>query len=73
MPGIVGISVTLDADHYKLMRDFDARFPKGPVSLKEADRFEVEGDVTFGADVVARGSVKVTGPAAIEDGTVLTD
>ena len=65
--------VTLDTDHYKLMRDFDARFPKGPVSLKEADRFEVEGDVTFGADVVARGSVKVTGPATIEDGTVLTD
>ncbi|MDA0137119.1 UTP--glucose-1-phosphate uridylyltransferase [Solirubrobacter deserti] len=65
--------VTLDADHYKLMRDFEARFPKGPVSLKEADRFEVEGDVTFGADVVARGAVKVTGPATIEDGTVLTD
>ncbi len=64
--------VTLDPDHYKLMRDFDARFPKGPVSLKEADRFEVEGDVTFGADVVARGSVKVEGPATIADGTVLT-
>jgi UTP--glucose-1-phosphate uridylyltransferase len=64
--------VTLDPDHFKLMRDFDARFPKGPVSLKEADRFEVEGDVTFGADVVARGSVKVTGPATIDDGTVLT-
>ena len=64
--------VTLDTDHYKLMRDFDARFPKGPVSLKEADRFEVEGDVTFGADVVARGSVKVQGPATIADGTELT-
>ena len=63
--------VTLDADHYKLMRDFDARFPKGPVSLKDAERFEVEGDVTFGADVVARGSVKVQGPARIEDGTEL--
>jgi len=63
--------VTLDPDHFKLMRDFDARFPKGPVSLKEADRFEVEGDVTFGADVVARGAVKVTGPATIDDGTLL--
>lgn len=64
--------VTLDPDHYKLMRDFDARFPDGPVSLKEADRFEVDGDVTFGADVVARGSVKVTGPATIDAGTTLT-
>ena len=64
--------VTLDSDHYKLLRDFDARFPKGPPSLVEADRFEVEGDVTFGAGVVARGSVKVAGPATIEDGTELT-
>ncbi|RKQ91853.1 UTP--glucose-1-phosphate uridylyltransferase [Solirubrobacter pauli] len=64
--------VTLDPDHYKLMRDFDARFPDGPVSLAEADRFEVDGDVTFGADVVARGSVKVEGPATIEPGTILT-
>ena len=63
--------VTLDPDHYKLIRDFDQRFPKGPPSLKEAERFEVEGDVTFGADVVAKGNVKVTGPAEIADGTVL--
>jgi UTP--glucose-1-phosphate uridylyltransferase len=63
--------VTLDADHYKLIRDFDARFPHGPVSLAEADRFEVDGDVTFGANVKARGSVKVEGPATIDDGTVL--
>ncbi|MDA0182870.1 UTP--glucose-1-phosphate uridylyltransferase [Solirubrobacter phytolaccae] len=63
--------VTLDPDYYKLMRDFDARFPEGPVSLAEADRFEVEGDVTFGANVVARGSVKVEGPATVDDGTVL--
>jgi len=63
--------VTLDPDYYKLMRDFDARFPDGPVSLAGAERFEVDGDVTFGADVVARGSVKVEGPATIASGTVL--
>ena len=28
--------VTLDADHFKLLRDFDARFPKGVPSLAEA-------------------------------------
>ena len=64
--------VTLDPDHYKLIRDFEQRFPKGPPSLKEAERFEVDGDVTFGADVIARGNVKVEGPASIDDGTVLT-
>ena len=55
VPATASRSSTLDSDHYKLMRDFDARFPAGPPSLKEADRFEVEGDVTFGADVVVRG------------------
>jgi UTP--glucose-1-phosphate uridylyltransferase len=63
--------VTLDSDHYKLIRDFEQRFPKGPPSLREAERFEVCGDVTFGAGVVARGSVKVEGPAEIADGTQL--
>jgi len=59
------------SDEFKLLRDFDARFPAGPPSLREADRFEVEGDVTFGAGVVVRGAVKVTGPRAVGDGEVL--
>jgi UTP--glucose-1-phosphate uridylyltransferase len=63
--------VDLDDEHYKLLRDFEARFPAGEPSLVECDRFEVEGDVTFGAGVVARGSVKVVGPRTVEDGTVL--
>ena len=63
--------VGLDAEHFKLMADFDARFGAGPPSLVAADRLEVEGDVTFGRDVVVRGSVRVEGPRRIEDGTVL--
>jgi UTP--glucose-1-phosphate uridylyltransferase len=67
--------VTLDPDHFKLMRDFEARFAAGPPSLAECERFEVEGDVRFGAGVVARGSVKLRqdGDAqrVIEDGAVL--
>ena len=52
--------VTLDPDHYKLMRDFDARFPTGPPSLVEGDRFEVEGDVHASARTSSRaGDVKV--------------
>ena len=48
--------VTLDPDYFKLLRDFEARFPTGPPSLVECERFEVEGDVRFGAGVVVRGT-----------------
>jgi UTP--glucose-1-phosphate uridylyltransferase len=63
--------VDLDPDHYKLVGDFDARFPAGPPSLVACDRLQVVGDVTFGADVVCRGSVVVEGTARVDDGTVL--
>jgi UTP--glucose-1-phosphate uridylyltransferase len=63
--------VELDDDHFKLLRDFDARFPAGPPSLAAAERLAVEGDVTFGRDVVVRGSVELRGPRRIDDGAVL--
>jgi UTP--glucose-1-phosphate uridylyltransferase len=63
--------VDLDDDHYKLLRDFEERFPAGAPSLVEAERLSVEGDVKFGRDVVVRGTVTVEGPAEIEDGTEL--
>jgi UTP--glucose-1-phosphate uridylyltransferase len=63
--------VALDPDYYKLLRDYDARFPEGEPSLVECERFEVSGDVHFGAGVIARGDVKVTGPRTVEPGTEL--
>jgi UTP--glucose-1-phosphate uridylyltransferase len=63
--------VELDGDHFKLLGDFEARFPAGAPSLVRCDRLVVRGDVTFGGGVVVRGSVVVDGPARIEDGTVL--
>jgi UTP--glucose-1-phosphate uridylyltransferase len=63
--------VALDSDYFKVMRDYDARFPEGEPSLKACERFEVEGDVRFGRDVVVRGAVKVQGPREVEDGAVL--
>jgi UTP--glucose-1-phosphate uridylyltransferase len=67
--------VDLDPAHYKLLRDFDARFPAGPPSLVACERLTVRGDVEFGADVVVRGTVTVEqgedGPRRIEDGAVL--
>jgi UTP--glucose-1-phosphate uridylyltransferase len=63
--------VELDGERFKLVGDFDARFPAGPPSLVACDRLTVTGDVTFGAGVVCRGTVRVEGPARIADGTVL--
>jgi len=63
--------VTLDENYYKLLPDFEQRFPAGPPSLRRCHRFDVEGDVTFGAGVVAVGEVLVTGPRHVPDGEVL--
>ena len=63
--------VSLDDEYFKLMGDFEPRFPSGPPSLIEAERLAVEGDVTFGRDVTVRGAVKVEGPRRIGDGEVL--
>jgi UTP--glucose-1-phosphate uridylyltransferase len=62
--------VDLDDEHYKLLRDFERRIPDAP-SLVACERIAVDGDVTFGRDVVVRGSVRVQGPRRIEDGAVL--
>ncbi len=65
--------VELDSKHYKMLDDFEARFPEGAPSLREAQRLVVKGDVTFGAGVVVRGAVEVTAQhqTRIEPGTVL--
>jgi UTP--glucose-1-phosphate uridylyltransferase len=67
-----GPVVTLDQDYYRLLPDFEQRFPAWAPSLRRCRRFEVEGDVTFGAGVVAVGDVRVTGPRRVPDGTVLS-
>jgi UTP--glucose-1-phosphate uridylyltransferase len=61
----------LDREHFRLLPEFERRFPAGPPSLRRCSRLQVEGDVTFGADVVVEGSVRVTGPRRVADGEVL--
>jgi UTP--glucose-1-phosphate uridylyltransferase len=65
--------VDLDERYYKLLDQFEARFPGGPPSLRAARRLVVHGDVTFGAGVIARGDVEldVPEPTSIEPGTML--
>lgn len=67
--------VELDRRFYKLLPEFDARFPAGSPSLVDCDRLRVLGDVRFGRDVVVRGSVTIEhqgdGQLQVEDGAVL--
>lgn len=66
--------VRLDPAHYRLIADFEARFPAGIPSLREATSLTVTGDWTFGAGVIAKGEVVLedTGrPMVIKDGTQL--
>ena len=49
--------VSLDAKHFKVLAEFESRFPDGAPSLIQCDRLEVSGDVAFKRGVVCRGSV----------------
>ncbi len=66
--------VDLDSDFYKLIGDFDARFPKGPPSLSAASSFVVHGDWTFERGVTVVGDMEVDeegSPGVIAEGTTL--
>jgi UTP--glucose-1-phosphate uridylyltransferase len=53
--------VDLDPAHYKLVADFDRRFPEGTPSLRNATSLIVNGDWTFG------GGVRVVGEGVLSD------
>jgi UTP--glucose-1-phosphate uridylyltransferase len=55
--------VELDPVHFRLLADFDARFPDGAPSLVGCDRLVVRGDVAFGPAVVLRGDIELAAPA----------
>jgi len=65
--------VELDPEFYKLLDDFEKRFPGGAPSLRDAARLVVHGDVTFGEGVRVRGAVEldVDEPTLIDAGTTL--
>ncbi|WP_148613819.1 UTP--glucose-1-phosphate uridylyltransferase [Nocardioides rubriscoriae] len=65
--------VDLDGAHYKLVGDFDRRFPEGAPSLARATSFKVGGDVTFGQGVQVVGDVAIDAKDAdrVPTGTVL--
>ena len=52
--------VELDPDYFRLINDFQARFPDGAPSLVDCRRLSVRGDVLF------EGGVEVVGEVAVE-------
>ncbi|MET0998997.1 MAG: UTP--glucose-1-phosphate uridylyltransferase [Marmoricola sp.] len=59
-------------EHYKIVEDFDKRFPTGVPSLKDADSLVVTGDWTFGKGVRVTGDVHLNGDhGRVEEGAVL--
>ena len=66
--------VELDADHYKVVGEFDKRFPEGAPSLAKATSLKVEGDWTFGHGVQVVGDVELDGKGAqrVAPGEVLS-
>ena len=51
--------VDLDGDFYKLVGDFDKRFPEGAPSMRKASSLTVDGDLTFGHGVQVVGDVEL--------------
>jgi UTP--glucose-1-phosphate uridylyltransferase len=74
-PGQTLPIVQLDQHFYKVISDFEQRFPAGSPQLQQCSALTVTGDVTFGADVSCTGTViiRAAAPAHIAAGTQLPD
>ncbi|MFZ1115114.1 MAG: UTP--glucose-1-phosphate uridylyltransferase [Propionibacteriaceae bacterium] len=68
--------VDLDDRYYKIIAEFDHRFPTGPPSLKDARYLGIKGDWSFEADVRVVGAVSLDDrgePQIIAAGSTLSD
>jgi len=64
--------IRLDPAIYRLVDDFERRFPAGPPSLAACRELVVEGDLVFGREMVLKGSVRLANrqkePVRLPDG-----
>jgi UTP--glucose-1-phosphate uridylyltransferase len=67
--------VDLDGAFYKLVGDFDKRFPHGAPSMKKASSLRVAGDWTFagGVQVVGDVALKASSAQRVDPDSVLSD
>lgn len=65
--------IDLDSSHYKLVGEFDKRFPEGAPSLQKAYSLRIDGDWTFGHGVQVVGDVALStdGSKRVAAGEVL--
>jgi UTP--glucose-1-phosphate uridylyltransferase len=66
--------IRLDDRYFKMIDNFEERFPSGSPSLRACRSLTVEGDVTFGEQVVVEGEVTIRSgdtPYQVPDGAVL--
>jgi UTP--glucose-1-phosphate uridylyltransferase len=56
--------VDLDSRYYKLVGEFDKRFPEGAPSLRKAQSLKIAGDWTFGHGVQVVGDVELEAGSA---------
>lgn len=70
------VNISLDEKFYKLIDDFEKRFPFGAPSLLYCQELVVEGDVVLGKDIILSDRVRIknsTGSAKmLEDGSRLS-
>jgi len=56
--------IELDAQYYKVVAEFDKRFPEGIPSLRKASSLKIDGDWTFGRGVQVIGKVELQAAGA---------
>jgi UTP--glucose-1-phosphate uridylyltransferase len=66
--------IDLDSDYYKVVSEFEQRFPEGAPSLAKATALRVKGDWTFGPAVQILGEVELETEAAqrVDAGSVFS-
>jgi len=57
--------IELDNNYFKLIDDMESRFPAGPPSLRNCVSLQVDGDITFGRNVVIEGVVRLSSPPGV--------
>jgi len=71
-----GPLISLDPDFYRLLGDFDQRFPGGAPSLVDCKSLKVKGDITFSPGITVCGRVAMVNekpqPLTLPDGLTIS-
>ncbi|HMS73160.1 MAG TPA: UTP--glucose-1-phosphate uridylyltransferase, partial [Baekduia sp.] len=63
--------IDLAPEYYRLVDDFERRFPVGAPSLIGCRSLTLDGDISFGPEVSIEGDVTIAGDRYIPGGTAL--